>query len=63
MIHYAKDLSLDQKAVIEGLLGRRMLENEAIGILAIEPPVASRSEAPGTNGGTEEILLRSGCPP
>jgi hypothetical protein len=41
MIRDAKDLSLDQKAVIESLLGRRVLENEAIGIRAIEPPALS----------------------
>jgi hypothetical protein len=41
MIRNAKDLSVDQKAVIEGLLGRRVLENEAISIRAIEPPALS----------------------
>ena len=41
MIRSAKDLSRDQKAVIEGLLGRRVLENEAISIRAIEPPALS----------------------
>jgi hypothetical protein len=41
MIHNAKDLSLDQKAVIESLPGRRVQENEAVGIRAIEPPVLS----------------------
>ncbi len=38
MIRDAKDLSPGQKAVIESLLGRRVLENEAISIRAIEPP-------------------------
>ena len=38
MIRNAKDLSPDQKAVIESLLGRRVLEEEAISIRAIEPP-------------------------
>ena len=38
MIRDAKDLSPRQKAVIESLLGRRVLENEAISIRAIEPP-------------------------
>jgi hypothetical protein len=37
MIHHAKDLSVDQKAAIESLLGRRVLGNEAISIRAIEP--------------------------
>jgi len=41
MIHNAKDLSPDQKAVIESLLGRRVLENEAVSIRAIEPPALS----------------------
>jgi len=41
MIRNAKDLSPDQKAVIESLLGRRVLENEAISIRAIEPPLLS----------------------
>jgi hypothetical protein len=41
MIRSAKDLSLDQRAVIESLLGRRVLENEAISIRAIEPPALS----------------------
>jgi hypothetical protein len=41
MIRNAKDLSADQKAVIESLLGRRVLENEAISIRAIEPPALS----------------------
>ena len=39
VIRNAKDLSPDQKAVIESLLGRRVLEDEAISIRAIEPPV------------------------
>ena len=38
MIHQAKDLSPDQKTVIEGLLGRRVLEGEEISIRAIRPP-------------------------
>jgi hypothetical protein len=41
MIHKAKDLSADQKAAIESLLGRRILEDEAISIRAIEPPALS----------------------
>jgi hypothetical protein len=41
MIHNAKDLSPDQKAAIESLLGRRVLEDEAISIRAIEPPALS----------------------
>jgi hypothetical protein len=38
MIHKAKDLSADQKALIENLLGRRVLEDEAISVRAFEPP-------------------------
>jgi hypothetical protein len=41
MILNARDLSPDQKAVIESLLGRRVLETEAISIRAIEAPVLS----------------------
>jgi hypothetical protein len=41
MIHNAKDLSPDQKAAIESLLGRRVLEDEAISVRAIEPPALS----------------------
>ena len=41
MIHKAKDLSPDQKAAIESLLGRQILEDEAISIRAIEPPALS----------------------
>jgi hypothetical protein len=41
MIRNAKDLSPDQKAAIESLLGRRVLEDEAISIRAIEPPALS----------------------
>jgi hypothetical protein len=41
MIRHAKDLSPDQKAAIESLLGRRVLEDEAISIRAIDPPALS----------------------
>jgi len=41
MIHKAKDLSVDQKAAIESLLGRRVLENEAISIRTIEAQAIS----------------------
>jgi hypothetical protein len=41
MIRNAKDLSPDQKAVIESLLGRRVLEDEDISIRAIERPALS----------------------
>jgi len=41
MICSAKDLSPDQKKVIESLLGRRVAEDEAISLRAIEPPSLS----------------------
>ena len=41
MIRNARDLSPDQKAVIESLLGRRVLEDETISIRALEPPAVS----------------------
>jgi len=37
MIHKAKDLSPDQKVVVEGLLGRPVSEDEAISVRAITP--------------------------
>ena len=41
MIRNAKEISTDRKAVIEPLLGRRLLEEEAISIRAIERPALS----------------------
>ena len=41
MIHKAKDLSPEQKQLIEGLVGRRVKEDEAISVRAIEPPALS----------------------
>jgi hypothetical protein len=41
MIRNAKDLSPDQKTVLESLLGRRILADEAISVHAIEPPALS----------------------
>jgi hypothetical protein len=40
MTHKAKDLSPDQKVVIESLLGRSIAENEEISILATTSPTA-----------------------
>jgi hypothetical protein len=37
MIHRAKDLSSDQKRLIEKLLGRQVLDEEAISVRAFEP--------------------------
>lgn len=44
MIHKAKDLSADQRAVIETLLGRRVLASEAVSIRAFEPTPISDEE-------------------
>jgi hypothetical protein len=41
MIRNAKDLSIDQKAAIESLLGRHMQENEAVSVRTIDPPALS----------------------
>ena len=41
MIHKAKDLSPDQKAAVESLLGRQILEGEAVSVRAFDPPVLS----------------------
>lgn len=41
MIHRAKDLTPDQRLLIEHLLGRRVLEEEAISVRAFEPPALS----------------------
>ena len=43
MIRNAKNLSPDQKAAIESLLGRRLLESEDIIVRAFEPsPISDR---------------------
>ena len=41
MIHKARDLSPDQKAAVESLLGRQILEGEAVSVRVFEPPVLS----------------------
>jgi len=41
MIRNAKDLSPDQKAAIESLLGRTILEDEEISVRAIQTPPLS----------------------
>ena len=38
MIHKAKDLSPEQKVAIESLLGRHVLDDDAISVRVIEPP-------------------------
>jgi L-lactate utilization protein LutC len=47
MIHKAKDLSPDQKAAVESLLGRQILEGEAVSVRAFEPPVLSDKRREG----------------
>jgi hypothetical protein len=41
MVHKAKDLSTEQKLVIESLLGRHVLDDEAISVRAVKPPALS----------------------
>src|SRR5947207_129761 len=41
MIHKAKDLSPNQKQLVESLVGRCVLEDEAISVCAFEPPALS----------------------
>jgi hypothetical protein len=41
MVCHARDLSPDQKLVIESLLGRSVLEDEEISVRAIQAPVLS----------------------
>lgn len=41
MIHKAKDLSPDQRLLLESLLGRPVTEREAVSVRAFEPPVLS----------------------
>lgn len=41
MIHKAKDLSPDQRQLIESLIGRRVLEGEAVSVRAFEPAAVS----------------------
>ena len=44
MMRKAKDLSPEQKVAIESLLGRHVLDDEAISVRAIEPPALSDQE-------------------
>jgi hypothetical protein len=41
MICKAKDLSADQKAVIESLLGRQVLEDESVSVQTLKSPALS----------------------
>ena len=41
MIHKAKDLSPEQKLAVESLLGRQVLDDEAISVRAVEAPALS----------------------
>jgi len=56
MIRQAKDLSPDQKAAIESLLGRRVLEDEAISIRAIEAPALSEERKHELAGQLKELF-------
>ena len=58
MIRNAKDLSPDQKAAIESLLGRRVLEDEAISVRAIEPPSLSDEHRREVLSGLEEYFAK-----
>ena len=58
MIRDAKDLSPDQKAAIESLLGRRVLEDEAISVRAIQPPALSDQRRLGILGGLEAYFAK-----
>src|SRR5580698_9959836 len=58
MIHRAKDLSPDQRAAIESLLGRRVLEDEAISIRALQPPALSDERRREVLRGLEEYFAK-----
>jgi hypothetical protein len=46
MIHKAKDLSAEQKSVIEALLGCRILEDEAVSVRALDSLSLRLAQAP-----------------
>jgi hypothetical protein len=56
MIRNARDLSPDQKAVIESLLGRRVLDDEAISVRApftsLRSPISGGKNSSRSYGGT-----------
>jgi len=56
MIHNAEDLSVDQKAAIESLLGRHVLENEAISVRAIKPQAISDERRTEVLSGLEKYF-------
>jgi hypothetical protein len=58
MIRTAKDLSPDQKAAIESILGRRVLEDEAISVRAIEPRALSDERRREVLRGLEEYFAK-----
>lgn len=58
MIRDAKDLTPDQKALIEGLLGRRILESESVSIRAFEPPSLSDQRRSEVLHGLEEYFAK-----
>jgi hypothetical protein len=58
MIRNAKDLSPDQKAAIESLLGRRVLDDEAISVRALEPPALPDQKRAEILSGLEAYFAR-----
>jgi len=58
MIRQAKDLSPDQRAVIESILGRRVMENEAISVRAINPPALSGARRSEILSGLQEYFAQ-----
>ena len=63
MIRNTKDLSPGQKAAIESLLGRRVLEDEGIGIRIIKSPCAIGPAETRDGGTIEEVFRGSGHTP
>ena len=58
MIRNAKELSPEQKTVIESLLGRKLLESEEISVRAIEPPALSDERRSEVLRGLEEYFAK-----
>jgi len=61
MIRNARDLSIDQKAAIESLLGRRVMENQAISVRTIDPPALSDDRRLEVLRRLEGLLRAGGC--
>lgn len=56
MVRNARELSPDQRTVIEGLLGRRVLEDKEISVRAIAPPDLSRERRQELVAGLEKYF-------